>query len=193
MQPSESPSPSSPSPASDHEPGSMVGLFWVTGDAVYLGTPPAAGGGGVQLTVEGVRLVRATEDAPHRDWRWSELLEVRVNDAPTRSAAVRWATHALSVGAAVFDLWVPGEPPSMTVTLTPKKGDDTTAEVLSGAAVAYSPREVDLSLGLLARFVRGESSPTVPIRWWNEVRPARVLRSRDREAVLEEWSHGTYP
>ncbi|MET9366199.1 hypothetical protein ABZX93_35600 [Streptomyces sp. NPDC006632] len=127
------------------------------------------------------------EDEPRRDWRWSELLEVRVTDAPVRSATVRWGVHALSVAAAVFDLWMPGEPASMTVALTTKEGDESTAGVLSGAAVAYSPREVDLSLGLLARFVRGESSPTVLTGWWNEVQPARVLRSREREAVLAGW------
>ncbi|MFG2719810.1 hypothetical protein ACGFW5_16155 [Streptomyces sp. NPDC048416] len=179
MQPS-----ASPSPAAGPTAGSMVGLFWVSGDEVHLGTPPSAGSTGVLLSSIGVRV---TGDSPG-EWRWPDVLDLRVTDAPVRSAAVRWGTRALSMAAAAFDLWVPGEPPSMTVTLITKEGDETTADVLSGAAVAYSQREVDLSLGLLARFVRGESSPTALMQWWDEVRPVRVLRSRDRETILEGWS-----
>ncbi|WP_406507976.1 hypothetical protein [Streptomyces sp. NBC_00212] len=75
----------------------------------------------------------------------------------------------------------------MTVTLITKEGDRSETRVLSGAAVAYSQREVDLSLGLLARFVRRESSPAALTHWWNEVSPGEILRSRTREATLEGW------
>lgn len=61
---------------------------------------------------------------------------------------------------------------------------ETTA--LSGAATAYSRREVDLSQALLARFVEGTCSPAALSDWWASAEPG-VLRSRGREAVLEEW------
>ncbi|MFD7338975.1 hypothetical protein ACFV98_23620 [Streptomyces violascens] len=54
------------------------------------------------------------------------------------------------------------------------------------AAGAYSRREVDLSRALLARFVDGTSSPAVLSDWWTSADPG-ALRSRGREAVLEEW------
>ncbi|MFG3281477.1 hypothetical protein [Streptomyces sp. NPDC048111] len=176
------PSPS-PSPAAGRKVGSVVGLLWINGEEVCLGTPPGPRQAGVFLTPAGVRI---SGDAP-REWLWSDLLDLRVSDAPVRSAVTRWATHALSVAAAAVDAWIPGGPAEMTVTLTTKDGESTETPVFSGAAVAHSQREVDLSLGLLARFVRGELSPGVLTRWWREVRPAEVLRAREREAALEGW------
>ncbi|OAR23288.1 hypothetical protein A8W25_27750 [Streptomyces sp. ERV7] len=161
----------------------MVGLFWISGDEVYLGTPPTPEGAGVLLSPAGVRI---TGDAP-REWRWSDVMDLQVTDAPVRSALTRWAARALSVAAAALDAWVPDGPPEMTVVITTAEGDRVETPVFSGAATAYTEREVDISLGLLARFTRGESSPAVLTHWWNEVRPGEVLRSRDREAVLEGW------
>ncbi|MCX5388209.1 hypothetical protein [Streptomyces sp. NBC_00083] len=180
------PASSSSSPAANPGDGCMVGLFWVTGGRVYVGTPPGDTAPGVLLSPVGVRVVG---DEP-RGWRWAELLDVQVDDVPVRSTSVRWATHALTVAAAAFDMWAPDGPGQMTVALTTKEGERATAPVLSGAAVAYSQREVDLSLGLLARFVRGELSPSVLSQWWDEIRPGQVLRSREREAVLEGWFRG---
>ncbi|MER0446771.1 hypothetical protein ABR738_19750 [Streptomyces sp. Edi4] len=161
----------------------MVGLFWITADEVYLGTPPGNGDTGVLLTPDGAHL---TGPEP-RDWPWPDLLDLRVEDVPVRSAPVRWTIHAVTVAAAVFDLWSPSDPALMSVALTTKGQDQATVGVYSGAAIAYSQRETDLSLGLLARFVRGESSPSVLTRWWNETPPDHLLRSREREAVLEGW------
>ncbi|GAA0595719.1 hypothetical protein [Streptomyces crystallinus] len=161
----------------------MVGLFWINGEEIYLGTPPAAEGSGVLLTPAGVRI---TGDAS-REWPWPAVLDLRVEDVPVRSAVVRWASRAASVAAAALDAWVPDGPPEMTVALTTAEGERTETPVYAAAATAYTQREVDLSLGLLARFTRGEASPATLTAWWNEVRPGEVLRSRDREAVLESW------
>lgn len=161
----------------------MVGLLWINGEEVYVGTPPTAEKAGVLLSPVGVRI---TGDAP-QEWLWSAVLDLQVADAPVRSTVTRWATHALSLAAAALDAWVPSSPAEMTVMLTTKEGDRIETPVFSGAAIAYTQREVDLSLGLLARFVRGESSPAALTHWWHEVQPGEVLRSRDREATLEGW------
>ncbi|WP_371648834.1 MULTISPECIES: hypothetical protein [unclassified Streptomyces] len=110
-----------------------------------------------------------------------------MTEAPVRSTLVRWAARGLSVAAAALDAWVPGSPAEMTVVITTTQGDRIESPVFSGAATAYTQREVDLSLGLLARFTRGESSPAALTNWWNDAQPGEVLRSREREAVLEGW------
>ncbi|MEV6551891.1 hypothetical protein AB0M57_24740 [Streptomyces sp. NPDC051597] len=174
--------PSLPTHAPDRM-GSTIGLFWVNGERVYVGTPPAAGGPGVLLSPVGVRI---TGPAPHA-WRWSAVMDLQVLHVPVRSTLVRWAARGLSVAAAALDAWVPGSPAEMTVAVTTTEGESVESTVYSGAAIAYTQREVDLSLGLLARFTRGEASPVALTNWWNETQPVEVLRSREREAVLESW------
>jgi hypothetical protein len=75
----------------------------------------------------------------------------------------------------------------MTVVIA-AGGNEYKTPVFSGASSAYTQREVDLSHGLLARFVRGTSSPAVMSDWWNGDRqPSAVLPSRHREALLGSW------
>ncbi|HEY8983202.1 MAG TPA: hypothetical protein VIU15_26945 [Streptomyces sp.] len=162
--------------------GGMVGLFWIGEDAVYVGTPAVTPAPQVVLASAGPRF----EGAEPREWEWSEVLELRVPDAPVRSTAVRWASRAATFAAAALDAWAPGDPPEMTVVLS--TGDDAVeTSVYSGASVAYTQREVDLSLGLLARMTRGEFSPAVMTEWWQVNQPEKVLSSRERESVLEGW------
>ncbi|WP_438289903.1 hypothetical protein [Streptomyces sp. HUAS TT7] len=161
--------------------GCMVGLFWIDAENVHLGTPSATTASDVLLTPDSLRVVGPEP----REWPWSDVTSVEVIGAPVRSTGVRWAGRAASVAAAALDVWVPGSPEEMTVAVS--AGDsrmETT--VLSGAATAYSRREVELSRALLARFVDGTSSPAVLSNWWSSADPG-VLRSRGREAVLEEW------
>ncbi|GAA1182756.1 hypothetical protein GCM10009654_45070 [Streptomyces hebeiensis] len=120
-------------------------------------------------------------------WRWSDVTDLRVADAPVRSTAARWAARAASVASAALNAWVPGSPAEMTVVIA-AGGNEVKTPVLSGASSAYTQREVDLSHALLARFVRGSSSPALMADWANgEEQPSVVLRSRQREALLESW------
>ncbi|MET8983288.1 hypothetical protein ABZX85_47770 [Streptomyces sp. NPDC004539] len=160
----------------------MVGLFWIGEETAYVGTPPVEPAPGVALTAAGPRV----EGLEPQAWAWAEVLEVRVPDAPVRSTAARWAIRAVTVAAAAVDAWTPDDPPEMTVVIATGDGELETP-VYSGASVAYTQREVDLSLGLLARMTRGEFSPTVMTEWWRANRPEKVLSSRDREGVLEGW------
>ncbi|MEU0630727.1 hypothetical protein [Streptomyces sp. NPDC005989] len=120
-------------------------------------------------------------------WSWSDVTDLRVTEAPVRSTAARWAARAASVAAAALNAWVPGSPAEMTVVIA-ASGNEFKTPVFSGASSAYTQREVDLSLGLLARFVRGASSPAVMADWYHGDRqPSVVLPSRHREALLESW------
>ncbi|QNP75900.1 hypothetical protein IAG44_22245 [Streptomyces roseirectus] len=160
----------------------MVGLFWIEGDVAYVGTPAVDPAPSVVLTPDGPR-VRGSEPL---EWSWGEVTDLRVPDAPVRSTAVRWAARAASFAVAALDAWVPEEPPEMTVVIA-AGGVEVETSVYSGASVAYTQREVDLSLGLLARMVRGEFSPVVMSEWWRVNQPEKVLSSREREIVLEGW------
>ncbi|MFJ8195613.1 hypothetical protein [Streptomyces sp. NPDC096152] len=74
----------------------------------------------------------------------------------------------------------------MTVVLTTPDGTLRTP-VYSSATVAYSPREVDLSRQLISRFTAGTATPALMTEWWEQRRPAEVLRSREREELLAFW------
>lgn len=161
--------------------GSMVGLFWIDADNVRLGTPSAMTASDVLLTPDSLRLVGPEP----KEWIWSDVTSVEVIGVPVRSTGGRWASRAASVAAVALDVWNPSSPEEMTVAVSAGGGRIETT-VLSGAATAYSRREVDLSHALLARFVEGTCSPAVLSDWWASAEPG-VLRSRGREAVLEEW------
>ncbi|MCT9094095.1 hypothetical protein N4G70_35395 [Streptomyces sp. ASQP_92] len=122
-----------------------------------------------------------------RVWAWSELMDLRVEHVPVRSVLVRWATRGALFAAAALDAWLPGSPAEMTVVIS-TGNDQIETGVLSAAATAYTQREVDLSHALLSHFVRGTASPTILTDWWNKTQPAQILRSRQREALLEDWT-----
>lgn len=164
----------------------MVGLFWIQSQETHLGTPPASPAPGVVLSPAGVQVVGPDP----LEWSWSEVTDLRVTEVPVRSTAGRWAARAASLAAAALNAWVPGSPTEMTVTIA-ANGSEYTAPVFSAASSAYSQREVDLSLGLLAHFVRGTRSPSLLSAWYRgEQQPSAVLPSRHREALLENWLHG---
>ncbi|MER7736577.1 hypothetical protein ABTX80_37470 [Streptomyces erythrochromogenes] len=64
----------------------MVGLFWVTADAVYVGSPPTAIGDCVRLTSDGLEAVDRDDS---RAWTWAELRSAVVEDVPTAGTAGR--------------------------------------------------------------------------------------------------------
>ncbi|MFE9122684.1 hypothetical protein [Streptomyces sp. NPDC007172] len=172
-----------PVPPAPQKAGCMVGLFYVDAENVHLGTPGATATSEVLLTPDALRVTGATSG----EWPWSEVTALKVLGAPARSAGLRWAGRAVTVAAAALDLWVPGSPEAMTVQIGTRGGADVEALVQSGAASAYTRREVDLSHALLSRFVAGAASPAVLSRWWEARDTTGLLRSRERETVLEEW------
>lgn len=164
--------------------GCMIGLFWIEQDKVCLGSPPVEEDPGVFLSTSRLSV---GEGALQQTWPWTDVTDLQVLDVPVRSAAARWAARVTSVVAAALNAWGPGGPSMMTAVVC--AGDDQRVEtpVFSGAATAYTQREVDLSLGLLSHFVRGSASPALLTQWWQENQPSDVLHSQEREAVLEGW------
>ncbi|WP_257136474.1 hypothetical protein [Streptomyces sp. f150] len=114
-------------------------------------------------------------------------MDLQVLDVPVRSSAARWATRVTSVVAAALNAWGPGGPSMMTAVVCARDDHRVETPVFSGAATAYTQREVDLSLGLLSHFVRGSASPALLTQWWQDNQPSDVLHSHEREAVLEGW------
>ncbi|MFC9651262.1 hypothetical protein [Streptomyces sp. NPDC056937] len=163
--------------------GSVIGLFWIEQDRVCLGAPPGDEDPGVFLSPTRVSVGEGTGQ---QAWLWDDVTDLQILDVPVRSTAARWATRVVSVVAAALNAWGPDGPSMMTaVVYTQDRRVET--PVFSAAATAYTQREVDLSLGLLSHFVRGSAAPSLLTQWWEENRPTEVLRSRDREAVLESW------
>ncbi|MFJ3725469.1 hypothetical protein ACIPYQ_23250 [Streptomyces sp. NPDC090045] len=161
----------------------MVGLFWVTPDAVYVGSPPSAIGGCVRLTGDGLE---AVDPDGSRTWRWAELRSAVVEDVPVEGPSGRAAKLLGSVVAAAFDAFLGGGPPEMTLRLETENGPE---EVTAYAAVAgYGAEEAALSQDLLARFVAGTADPRTLADWGREHAPEGTPKPPARESLLRTWA-----
>ncbi|MFJ4466844.1 hypothetical protein ACIP2X_04900 [Streptomyces sp. NPDC089424] len=162
----------------------MVGLFWVTPDAVYVGSPPAADGSCVRLTAAGVEAV--DPDGP-RSWSWTALRSAVVEDVPVTSATGRAAGLLGSLVSAVVGAFLGEGPPSMTLRLETGTGP---AEVTVHAAAArgYGAGEAALSQELLARLVTGAADHGAVQAWGRAHGADRTPGPRVREALLREWA-----
>ncbi|MFJ6143756.1 MULTISPECIES: hypothetical protein [Streptomyces] len=175
-----------PSPEDErlNRQGCMIGLFWLEQDKVCLGSPPVEEDPGVFLFPSQLSI---GEGASRQAWPWADVTDLQVLDIPVRSTAARWTARLTSVVAAALNAWAPGGPSMMTAVVCAGENHRVETPVFSGAATAYTQREVDLSLGLLSHFVRGSASPSLLTQWWQENQPSDVLHSHEREAVLEGW------
>ncbi|MER6253870.1 hypothetical protein ABT224_21200 [Streptomyces sp. NPDC001584] len=162
----------------------MVGLFWVTPDAVYVGSPPNALGIGVRLTAEG--LEAADPDNP-RTWTWAGLRSAVVEDVPGHNPVGR-ATKALGamISAAIGAEYLGEGPPEMTLRLESEEG--THAVTVQAAAAGYPAEETRLSQDLLDRFVAGTADPRAVEAWGREHAAEGTPDPRAREALLQTWA-----
>ncbi|MCM9076681.1 hypothetical protein L1606_00940 [Streptomyces spororaveus] len=163
----------------------MVGLFWVTPDAVYVGSPPNAIGICVRLTSYG--LEAADPDTP-LSWSWAELRSAVVEDVPGHHPVGR----AAKLLGAMFSAAIGGEfagegPPEMRLRL---ETDEGTREVTVHAAAAggYLTEEVRLSQDLLDRFVAGTADPRAVEEWGREHAAEGTPEPRVRETLLRTWA-----
>ncbi|MFF9503446.1 hypothetical protein [Streptomyces sp. NPDC014656] len=162
----------------------MVGLFWITADAVYVGAPPGTEGRGARLTEKGVEAGAAGD---HRTWTWEELRSASVEGAPVRGASRR--RLALAVEAVLTAaLGGTGEPPEMLLRLETASGSEE-LPVHSAAAGAYDEEEFTLSQNLLARFVDGEASPRT-LTAWGAIAGDTSPKRPERQALLRKWTGG---
>ncbi|MFJ7154299.1 hypothetical protein ACIQUQ_05120 [Streptomyces sp. NPDC101118] len=164
----------------------MVGLFWITEDAVYVGSPPAVDGQCVRLTSEGVV---AEDPYGTRTWAWEELRAASVVDVPVKGTARRLGQAFEVLLAAVGGSG--DEPAEMSLRLTATDPEvDVTEEVSVHAAVSggYPTDEVELSQSLLARFVAGEADPGALTAWARGDGHHGTPKARQRQALLRSWA-----
>lgn len=167
----------------------MVGLFWITEDAVYVGSPPSPEGHCVRLTSEGIR---SCGPDGVRSWPWSGLRSAVVEAAPVESTAKRAGRVLAAVVEAVVTMGSSygGAPPQMFLVLVTEDGteDGTAEEVRVPAATAgYTAREIALSQRLLARCREGAFDPRTLTAWSRDHLGAAPEPS-EREALLREWA-----
>ncbi|MGW6521063.1 hypothetical protein [Streptomyces sp. NPDC054962] len=162
----------------------MVGLFWITSEAVYVGSPPTAFGGGVRLTSAGPE---AVDPDGSRTWTWEELCSAVVEDVPTESPSGRVSKLVGSVISAAAGAFVGEGPTSMTLRLETEYGPEQVT-VYSAAAGGYGAEETALSQDLLARFVAGTADVRALEAWGSEHGREATPKPPAREALLQAWT-----
>ncbi|MFJ7780620.1 hypothetical protein [Streptomyces yangpuensis] len=162
----------------------MVGLFWITADAVYVGSPPTAIGGCVKLTAEGLE---AVDPDGSRAWTWEQLRSAVVEDVPTSGASGRVSRLLGSVVSAAAGAFLGEGPPEMSLRLETEAGPEEMT-VYAAAAGGYEAAEVALSMELLARFVAGTADPRALGTWGREHGWEGTPQRAEREALLQGWT-----
>ncbi|MFF3323566.1 hypothetical protein [Streptomyces sp. NPDC002889] len=160
----------------------MVGLFWITEEPVYLGSPPAADGRCVRLTAKGLE---AAGPDGSRTWTWAGLRSAAVEDAPVRSLGHRLEMTLEALLTSVSGLG--SEPPEMILRLETADGTEK-VPVYAATAGGYGPEELALSQALLARFVAGTADPRTLTSWGQENSSHGTPKPRQREALLRTWT-----
>ncbi|OEJ30487.1 hypothetical protein BGK67_03170 [Streptomyces subrutilus] len=164
----------------------MVGLFWVTPDAVYVGSPPAADGGCVRLSADGLE---SRDPEGSRTWAWDGLRSAVVADVPAEGRAGRAPKFLGSMVSAALGAFLGEGPPEMTLRLGTEYGPQE-LKVYSAAAGGYGAEEAALSQDLLARFVAGTADPRVVEAWGRAHGLEGTPKPREREALLRAWAQG---
>ncbi|MFD3589202.1 hypothetical protein [Streptomyces sp. NPDC058683] len=164
----------------------LVGLFWITEDAVYLGAEPVGTASGVRLTEDGVEVL-GTGHGTYRSW--SEVRRIDVRDVPVRSAGRRLVSMALD--SLLVAVTGDGElPPAYTVRVETAE-DTVEVSVLSAVAGGiYQPVEYDLSRTLLTRLADGTTTVADLLAWRRDHTPDATPPREEREALLRKWADG---
>ncbi|MFF5039643.1 hypothetical protein [Streptomyces nigra] len=162
----------------------MVGLFWITTDEVYVGAPPGTDALGVRLTEKGVETDGAGD---HRTWAWEDLRSATVEGALVRSASRRRLALAVEV-VLTAAMGGTGDPEPMLLRLETATGAEELG-VYAAAAGAYEQLEFDLSQRLLARFVDGGASPRTLMEWRRGAGDP-APKPAERQALLRKWLDG---
>ncbi|MFD9408128.1 hypothetical protein ACFWBN_14075 [Streptomyces sp. NPDC059989] len=161
----------------------MVGLFWITPDAVYVGSPPTAIGSCVRLTAGGLE---AVDPDGSRTWTWEGLRSAVVDDVPAESPSGRASKLLGSVVSAALGAFLGEGPPEMTLRLETADGPQEVT-VYAAASGGYGAEEAALSQDLLARFVAGTADPRTMEAWGREHGPEGTPKRHVREALLRTW------
>jgi hypothetical protein len=162
----------------------MVGLFWISEDAVHVGAEPVGTASGVRLTRTGVEAVGLGHGT---SWTWQEVRRLDVRDVAVRSsvrrlAAVAWdsVTVLLSGGGEL--------PPAFTVDVGTADGTTEVSVLAPVAGGIYTPDEYGLSRTLLARLTDGTADVAELLAWRREQPDGTTPRREEREALLRKWA-----
>lgn len=167
-------------------PMTMVGLFWITEECVYLGAEPTGTAPGVRLTEGGVEVLGQEQDG--RSWGWDEVRGLDVRDVAVRSERRRLASMAFDSFVVLFT--GDGElPPQFTVCVETEGDGTVEASVLAAVTGGiHTPGEYELSRTLLARLADGTTTVGELVGWRRE-EPEDVAPTREqRLALLREWT-----
>lgn len=161
----------------------MVGLFWVSEDAVHLGAPPGESTPGVRVTDAGLEAVGPQSGT----WKWADLGSVTVVGARAKATPGRQLSIALDVALGAMGVGGPEGPAEMTVRVQAADGE-TELLIHSAAAGAYTPREVELSHQVLDRLVDGTPGLAALSAWGRAHGGKKSPRPAEREALLQQWA-----
>ncbi|MEU2620378.1 hypothetical protein ABZ642_19995 [Streptomyces sp. NPDC007157] len=164
----------------------VVGLFWITEDAVYLGAEPVGTASGVRLTEDGVEALGIDHGTY---WSWSEVRRIDVLDVPVRSAGRRLVSMAL--GSLLVAVTGDGEfPPAYTVRV--ETAEDAVEVSVMSAVVGgiYQPVEYELSRTLLDRLADGRATVGDLSAWRRDHAADGTPPREEREALLRKWADG---
>ncbi|MEU7402764.1 MULTISPECIES: hypothetical protein [unclassified Streptomyces] len=164
----------------------MVGLFWITEDCVYVGAEPTGTAPGARLTEDGVEILGLGQGG--RSWTWDEVTGLDVRDVAVRSAARRLASMAFD--SVLVLITGDGElPPAFTVRVETEHEGAVEANVLAAVTGGiHTPDEYALSRTLLTRLADG-TTPVGELTDWRRDEPDDVAPTRDqRLALLRQWT-----
>ncbi|MFC9844027.1 hypothetical protein ACFWFF_20645 [Streptomyces sp. NPDC060223] len=162
----------------------MVGLFWITEDAVYVGAEPVGTASGVRLTEGGVETLGEGNGA---FWSWEEVQGIAVSDLVVRSAGRRLVSMAID--SLVVLVTGDGEfPPAFTVHVEAPDGTVAVSALPAVAGGIHHQVERELSAIVLERLADGGASVGGLLAWRREQADDSTPRREEREALLRKWS-----
>ncbi|WP_405924632.1 hypothetical protein [Streptomyces sp. NBC_00035] len=162
----------------------MVGLFWITEDAVYLGAEPIGTASGVRLTEDGVETLGMGNGA---SWSWEQIRRIEVRDLAERSAGRRLVSMAIDS----LVVLVTGDgvlPPAFTVHLETVAESVDVSALAAVAGAIYPQPEIELSRTLLERLADGGAAVGDLLAWRREQPDDSTPRREEREALLRKWA-----
>ncbi|WP_282699897.1 hypothetical protein [Streptomyces sp. CC219B] len=163
----------------------MVGLFWITEDAVYVGAEPTGTASGVRLSADGVDVLGPEEDSG--SWGWAEVLRIEAGDVAVRPAVRRWVSRA--VDAVTVAVTGDGDlPPAFTVRVATADGVSEVGVLAAVAGGIYGPVEYELSRTLLNRLVDGRADLDDLLAWRRERADDSTPGREERESLLLKWT-----
>ncbi|MFJ4829478.1 hypothetical protein ACIP79_06070 [Streptomyces sp. NPDC088747] len=162
----------------------MVGLFWITEDAVYVGAEPTGTASGVRLTRDGVETLGLGNGA---SWSWDRVRRLEARDLVVRSAGRRLASMALD--SLVVLVTGDGElPPAFTVHVATLDESVEVSALPAAPGGIYLESERELSRILLERLADGTADVADLLAWRREQADDSTPRREEREALLRKWA-----